>query len=257
MNTLQLLEADVCLYFHLLSSKDNDKLENLIDDCVDKLGVEYTSKLIIYTRDLNFDTDKCLKAASYLIKHLKKESFSKFFFTRRLNKQGGIINNINDIITIINYYHLNESNKRNTKDVKDIPYPNSMRKGLKSALENFKWSEFVDYYNYNSELGIKLKDIIKYFHPNPQKSIATEKLSLTEYLSHFNNKDKYSKEIEKAIKNSVNDEYEIDIFHAILYDIVKSKNSINEKNELNVVVYNDIENLRNNVNSIIIQPTIF
>jgi hypothetical protein len=258
MNTLQ-LETDTFLYSYLNRSENDHDVEKLVDDCVNEFGVEYTAKLIIYARDHHFNRNKCLQASSYLIKNLKKESFAKFLFTRRINKQGGLINEVKDIITIINYYHENESKKRNREDVKNIPYPNSMRKGLKSALENFKWSEFVDYYNHNFESGIKLKDVIKYFHPNPKNSIAIEKISLTEYLSHLNDRDKYSKEIDKAIKNSVNDEYEIDIFHAILYDIIKSKDSYNEEEQelFNNGIDFDVENLRSDIQSIIIQPNVF
>jgi predicted RND superfamily exporter protein len=261
MNNLQeeiKTELDLSL-LECLSSNSNN-IEALIDDCVKEFGTEYTAKLIIYARDNNYNNTNCLKASVYLIKHLKQVQFAKFLFTRRLSKTGGVIKDLKDIIFIVNFYLHNELTKRNTESIKDIPYPNSMRKGLRSALENFKWLEFIEYYDSNAEGQIKLKDIIKYFHPNPKKSVATSFINLRDYLNHFNDKNKYSKEIQKAMDSAVENQYEIDVFHAILYDMIKTKESTEEvtNEQLNMNVdFKDVENIRNDINSIIIKPNVF
>jgi hypothetical protein len=266
MNDLQKEITDVDIeLLHSLQSTSHHSISNKIDECVNKHGVEYTAKLIVFARDNNLTSVYCMVAAVSLIKYLNKSEFSKYFFTRRIGNSGGIIKDIRDITIIVNMYLLSEKTKRNVTEITNIPYPNSMRKGIKSALENFKWDEFIKYYEINPEFKINLKDIIKYFHPNPQKSIATFKLSLDTYINHFNDTNRYSKEIQKAKDEAKNGEYEIDIFHAILYDFVKnddSKPEVKLQSEIDFVKtslldLSNIDEIRKKIHKINLKPNSF
>jgi hypothetical protein len=235
-------------------------LEKAVDQCVKEYGAEYTAKLIVYARDNNFKRMYCLDAAVFLIKYLKDAEFAKFFFTRRVGETGGIIKEIKDIMTLVNFYLLHEARRREQVTTKDIPYPNPMRKGIRSALENFKWLEFVEYSDLGFEKGIKIKDIIKYFHPNPQKSIATESIPLEDYISHLNDEEKYSREIEKAKAEAVDGFYEIDIFHAILYGFIPFDSKIMSINSIPTEIsvdFSDINIVRENIKSIVLKSDNF
>ena len=262
MNDLQkeINNVDIDLLESIQDSAHQGKtIRSLVDDCVEKYGVEYTAKLIVFARDNNLSTMYCMNAAVHLIKHLTKSEFAKFFFTRRVGNVGGIIKDVKDIVVIVNLYLSLEKQKRGGNiDIKEIPYPNSMRKGIKSSLENFKWDEFIEYFDNNTSLNISLKDIIKYFHPNPEKSIASLKLPLETYINHFNDKERFSKEIEKAKQNAVNGEYEIDIFHAILYDFVKNASITNYKSKsINYLDFTDAEKIRTTIQNIQLKPNTF
>jgi hypothetical protein len=199
---------------------DFPDFEKVIDDCVKEFGAEYTAKLIVFARDNNFTRTLCLEASVILVKYLKEAHFAKYFFSKRINGKGGIIREVRDITKIVNFYLGYEAHRREQISIKDISYPNCMRKGIRSALENFTMSEFYEYNQAMSSKWINLKDIIKYFHPNPQKSVATIKMSVTDYIECIGNSVKFAKEIEKVKSESVDGICEIDAFHAVLYDLL-------------------------------------
>lgn len=155
--------------------------ENRIIRLIKEVGSknpEFVAKALIYARTKMNQRSVTHVGSAIHAANLSGTPFGSKFFSKRDRKQnkGGVVYRLDDMLEIMAYYQLRNPNK---------PFPASMKKGFKAALESADEYELAKYKSTNKD--ISLIDVVNIVHPKPTSKNADAFRKLMEgTLTQFN-----------------------------------------------------------------------
>lgn len=180
LNTLK-LDGD---QFYRTESQSILDVKSAVEKCASQ-DVYFTAQCIRWSRTNGEGLRSVTQlAAAFLASYLSGKDFARYFYSRynKSSKIGGVIYRIDDAVQLSNIYF---------SLTKNSSLPNSIRKGLVSALEN------ADTYELSKYKNTGIVDIINLVHPNPNNSTAVVEVDGEKYRKILNAKIKSAKSPDK------------------------------------------------------------
>lgn len=175
---------------------EKDRLERIkkLLSMVADHNLPLVAKMLVYVRSEVGQRSSTHFTSAVLAQYLSGSEMGKRFYSKRDRKgnSGGVVYRLDDIMEIIGaYYMINGV---------DAPFPNSMRKGFKSALESADRYELAKYQAKNRD--ISLVDAVNLVHPSPSKDMEKtfEELMEGTLKQHKTARDKNTSSGQKVAK---------------------------------------------------------